>query len=134
MIEVQDLIKERGGDPEKVKASLKKRYAPTEIVDEVIALWQDAYQTRYKASQVGAKINATQKEIGQLKKAKQDAQHLLDQKVALEKEKKQVEDEAAEKERLRDKKLKTIGNYVHESVAVNDNEVCTPYILAVTRD
>lgn len=41
----------------------------------------------------------------------------------LEKEKKQTEDEAAEKEKLRDRKCKLIGNYVHESVPVNDNEV-----------
>jgi seryl-tRNA synthetase len=56
--------------------------------------------------------------------AKQDATELLQQKVDLEKEKKQAEDEAAEKEKLRDRKCKTIGNYVHESVPVNDNEVC----------
>ena len=55
--------------------------------------------------------------------AKKDADHLLKQKVDLEKEKKQVEDEAAEKEKLRDRKCKTIGNYVHESVPINDNEV-----------
>ncbi|KIW71534.1 serine-tRNA ligase [Phialophora macrospora] len=122
MIDVQDLIAERGGDPQKVKDSLQKRYTSTEIVDQVIALWQDAYQTRYKVSQVGAKINAVQKEIGQLKKAKQDADHLLKQKAELEKEKKQVEDEAVEKEKLRDRKCKLIGNYVHESVPVNDNE------------
>ncbi|OAG43446.1 serine-tRNA ligase [Fonsecaea monophora] len=122
MIEVQDLIVSRGGDPKKVIESLQKRYAPTEIVDEVIALWNDAYQTRYKASQFGAKINAVQKEIGQLKKAKQDADHLLQEKINLEKEKKKVEEEAVEKEKLRDRKCKLIGNYVHESVPVNDNE------------
>ncbi len=43
----------------------------------------------------------------------------------LEKEKKRVDDEATEKEKLRDKKCKLIGNYVHESVPVNDNEVRT---------
>lgn len=36
----------RGGDPKKVIESLQKRYAPTEIVDEVIALWNDAYQSQ----------------------------------------------------------------------------------------
>ena len=55
--------------------------------------------------------------------AKKDADHLLQQKVNLEKEKKQTEDEATEKEKLRDRKCKTIGNYVHESVPIDDNEV-----------
>jgi seryl-tRNA synthetase len=55
--------------------------------------------------------------------AKQDADHLLRKKADLEKEKKQVEEEAVEKEKARDKKCKTIGNYVHESVPLHDNEV-----------
>lgn len=54
---------------------------------------------------------------------KKDASDLLQQKADLEKEKKQVEDEAVEKEKLRDRKVKLIGNYVHESVPLNDNEV-----------
>jgi seryl-tRNA synthetase len=41
----------------------------------------------------------------------------------LEKEHKSLEDSAQEKEVLLHKKLKTIGNYVHESVPVGDNEV-----------
>jgi seryl-tRNA synthetase len=41
----------------------------------------------------------------------------------MEKQKKQIEDEATEKEKQRDRKCKLIGNYVHESVPVNDNEV-----------
>ena len=42
----------------------------------------------------------------------------------MEKEKKDMEDKAAEIEKLRDAKLKSIGNYVHESVPVSNNEVC----------
>lgn len=41
----------------------------------------------------------------------------------MEKEHKSLEDSAQEKEVLLNKKLKTIGNYVHESVPVSDNEV-----------
>ena len=44
MIDVQDLITSRGGDPEKVRETLRKRFAPPQIVDEVIDLWTDAYQ------------------------------------------------------------------------------------------
>lgn len=43
----------------------------------------------------------------------------------MEKEKKDMEDKAAEIEKLRDAKLKSIGNYVHESVPVSNNEVWT---------
>ena len=42
MLDVLDLIVERGGNPEKVRESQRKRYAPESVVDEVIELWQDA--------------------------------------------------------------------------------------------
>lgn len=35
-----------------------------------------------------------------------------------------MEELALEKERRRDLKLKTIGNYVHDSVPISNNEVC----------
>ena len=93
-------------------------------MQQVIDSWHDAYKTRYSATQIGAEINKVQKEIGQLKKAKKDeeAKNLLQKKADLEAEKKRREDEATQKEKERDKKCKTIGNYVHESVRVSDNE------------
>jgi seryl-tRNA synthetase len=42
MLDVLDFIVERGGNPEKVRESQRKRYAPESVVDEVIELWQDA--------------------------------------------------------------------------------------------
>lgn len=41
MLDVVDFIKERGGDPEKIRESQRRRFAPVEAVDEVIALWED---------------------------------------------------------------------------------------------
>ena len=37
MLDVLDFIKERGGDPDKVRASQRKRFAPESVVDEVKA-------------------------------------------------------------------------------------------------
>ena len=122
MLDVLDFVTERGGDLKKIKESQRKRYADEAIVDEVGELWQDAYKTRYRADQTKAEINKVQKEIGQLKKNKQDADHLLKKKAELEAEAKRIAEEAVEKEKIRDRKCKTIGNYVHESVPVNNNE------------
>lgn len=41
MLDIQDFIKERGGDPEKIRESQRKRNAPVEIVDEIIAMFED---------------------------------------------------------------------------------------------
>ena len=47
----------------------------------------------------------------------------MQQKSELEKEKKILEDLAMEKESALQKKIKTIGNYVHDSVTISDDEV-----------
>jgi seryl-tRNA synthetase len=41
MLDVNDFITERGGNPERIRESQRKRYANVEIVDEVIADWED---------------------------------------------------------------------------------------------
>lgn len=41
MLDVVDFISERGGNPEKIRDSQRRRYADVEIVDQVIALWED---------------------------------------------------------------------------------------------
>ena len=41
MLDVIDFIKERGGNPEAIRESQRRRYESVEVVDEVIALWED---------------------------------------------------------------------------------------------
>ncbi len=41
MLDIFDFIVEKGGDPEKIKESQRRRYAPPEAVDEVIELYED---------------------------------------------------------------------------------------------
>ncbi|GKT60570.1 seryl-tRNA synthetase [Colletotrichum tofieldiae] len=122
MLDLQDFIKERGGDPEKIRDSQRRRHAPVEIVDEVIALWDDHRKTQYSATQIGSEINAVQKEIGMKKKNKENADDLLKKKEDLQKQKKDKEDEATAKLVTLNAKAKSIGNYVHESVPISDNE------------
>lgn len=41
MLDVSDFIVEKGGDPNKIRESQRRRYAPEEVVDQVIALFED---------------------------------------------------------------------------------------------
>lgn len=41
MLDVVDFITERGGDPKAILESQRRRNAPEEAVDEVIALYED---------------------------------------------------------------------------------------------
>ena len=123
MLDVVDFIAERDGDPKKVRESQRLRFAPESAVDQVIELYEVHRRTKYAASQVATKINATQKEIGAKKKAKEDASELLKKKTELDKEKRDLEDAAAAKDAELQKKIGTIGNYVDKSVPVSNDEV-----------
>ena len=47
MLDVNDFITDRGGNPEKIRESQRRRHAPVEVVDEVIALFDDARKSSY---------------------------------------------------------------------------------------
>ncbi|KAF2405270.1 seryl-tRNA synthetase [Trichodelitschia bisporula] len=132
MIEIQDFIVERGGNPEKIRESQRRRGAPVEIVDQIIEMFEDHRRTQYAATQIGSKINEIQKQIGQKKKAKQDADDLLKEKEELTNQKKAQEDVAHEKLKLLHSKAKTVGNYVHDSVPFSltedDNAVIRKWV------
>ncbi|TVY85183.1 Cytoplasmic Serine--tRNA ligase [Lachnellula suecica] len=121
-LDVFDFISDKGGNPEKIKESQRRRNAPEAAVDEVIALYEDHRKTQYSVSQINTKINETQKQIGAKKKAKEDAADLMKQKAELEEEKKAGIKSAAEKDVALKKKIGTIGNIVHDSVPIADTE------------
>ncbi|KKY25540.1 putative seryl-trna synthetase [Phaeomoniella chlamydospora] len=118
MLDVNDFIKERGGDPGKIKESQRRRYAPVEVVDEVIALFEDARKSSFLCLLLRKRVTL----INFNSTNKQDATAELARKATLEGDKKRKEDEALEKEFKRDMKIKTIGNYVHDSVPVHNDE------------
>jgi len=78
---------------------------------------------QYTATQVKTKINEIQKQIGAKRKAKENTDDEMKQKAVLDKDHKALVDSAAEKLVALDKKIKTIGNIVHDSVPINNNEV-----------
>lgn len=41
MLDVSDFIVEKGGDPNKIRESQRRRHAPEDAVDQVIALYED---------------------------------------------------------------------------------------------
>ncbi|KAI1138947.1 seryl-tRNA synthetase [Hypoxylon sp. FL0543] len=122
MLDIQDFITERGGNPEKIRESQRRRYAPVEVVDEIIAMFEDHRKTQYAATQINSKINEVNKQIGAKKKAKENADELLQQRADLDKEKKALLELAAQKDIALKAKVNTVGNIVHDSVPVSDNE------------
>jgi hypothetical protein len=46
MLDVLDFITERGGNPEKIRESQRRRYADEKVVDEIIEQWEDHRKSR----------------------------------------------------------------------------------------
>ena len=81
-------------------------------------------------------INLNQKEIGLRRKNRENTDELMEKKALFEKEKKDLEQIAADKEVELKRKVINIGNLVHHSVPVSNDEVgiffLTIYHLVVT--
>ena len=75
------------------------------------------------AASVRTRIEVTSHTEAPCGQAKEDAEDLLRKKGDLEKEKKVMEESAKEKDAMLQKKLRTVGNYVHDSVPISNNEV-----------
>ncbi|KAG0229301.1 Cytosolic seryl-tRNA synthetase [Actinomortierella wolfii] len=116
MLDINLFIEERGGEPELIRESQRRRGASVEVVDEIIALYQDWVKSRFQVDQLNKKANATQKEIGMKMKKKEDASDLIKQRVEILKEKEMVEADMKLKEKQWQTKLGTVGNLVHDSV------------------
>ena len=48
MLDVSDFIVDKGGDPKKIRESQRRRNAPEEIVDQVIALYEDHRRSMFR--------------------------------------------------------------------------------------
>ncbi|KAI3326001.1 serine-tRNA ligase [Xylariaceae sp. AK1471] len=123
MLDITDFIASRGGDPEAIRQSEKKRNARPEVVDEIIDLWEVHRTTLYAATQIGAEIKTVQAEItSRKKKGESKIDDLLAKKDEIAQRRVAKEKEAAELQQQLESKLKTVGNYVHTSVPVSTTE------------
>ncbi|KAI1439172.1 seryl-tRNA synthetase [Xylaria sp. CBS 124048] len=123
MLDITDFIASRGGDPEKIKQSQKKRNEPTELVDTIIDLFEVHRTTNYAATtQIGAEMKALQANITARKKNGEAIDDLLVQKDEITQRRVAKEKEAAELQAQLDTKLRMVGNIVHESVPVSATE------------
>ena len=77
---------------------------------------------QYQVDQTRTAINSLQKSIGQKKKNKEDAEDLLQEKVQLQARQAAEQDVVAAKRVVLQQKARLVGNYVHDSVPIYDDE------------
>ncbi|KAJ3250963.1 Cytosolic seryl-tRNA synthetase [Chytriomyces hyalinus] len=124
MLDINLFRVEKGGNPELVRESQRRRFASVEVVDEVIAMDNDWKAAKFQADEKNKDINAIQKDITSLMKSgkKDEAQTLLKKKDAMTAEKLELNLIADKKEKLLFAKIATIGNLVHDSCIMSETE------------
>merc|ERR1712000_576307 len=130
--------KEKGGDPDIVRESQRRRYDSVELVDEIIELNEKRKSDLYRVQEVKTEMNKLNKENGNLRMQSKKLQKEIEKEKTDEKEKqfKEFQEKIAELKANAEKfnevakateeelntKLGLIGNIVHENTPVSDTE------------
>ena len=122
MIDLQLLQVEKGGNPDLVRESQRKRNAPVELVDAVLSMYKHWVGLEFQLNTMQQEVNATQKAITAKKKAKEDADAELAKKKELDAKIIEFKPQVAEAERAMRAKAVTIGNIVGDKVPVSNTE------------
>ncbi|XP_066388562.1 serine--tRNA ligase-like isoform X1 [Miscanthus floridulus] len=124
MLDINLFRTDKGGNPDLIRQSQRSRFASVELVDEVIALDKAWRERQFELDKIRQELNATSKKIGKLKASKQEeeAKKLMESTDEIKKRLAAKEVEVQEAKSTLDAKVTTIGNIVHESVPVSDDE------------
>ncbi|KAJ9103097.1 hypothetical protein QFC21_002519 [Naganishia friedmannii] len=126
MIDLTLLQVNKGGNPELVKESQKKRGSSVELVDQVLNLYKEWTSLQFDSDALAKKINAQQKEITALRKAKEDATTQIAAKAELDKELVALKTQAKDKEAEMNKMAGQIGNIVDPQSTISQTEDDNP--------
>ncbi|KAJ1974382.1 gamma-tubulin [Dimargaris verticillata] len=122
MLDLNLFQTDKGGNPELIRESQRRRGAPVEWVDQVIAQYDDWKVARFELDQLNKQINRIQKAIGMKMKNKEDATELIAEKSAIQEQKAQLAVDEKAKEEVLNKLAARIGNLVHDSVPTSMDE------------
>eukprot|EP01132_Coremiostelium_polycephalum_P003319 gene3319-4159_t len=117
-----ELIADKGGNPDLIRESQKARFKSVEAVQEIIDLDKTVKETKYRLDQSNAEYTKINKQVAMKKKAGEACDDLIQQAETLDKEIGKLKVETAEREEQLSKALKPIGNIVHKSVPISNNE------------
>jgi len=116
---------DKGGNPDEVRESEKRRFRDGKLVDESIDLDKQWVKAQYDVEQKRKEVGKVQTEITERKKKSKGSdkcEDLLAQKTKIDDEVKELQKASDAVLAQRDAKLGKIGNLVHDSVVVSQDE------------
>ncbi|XP_075484764.1 serine--tRNA ligase-like [Primulina tabacum] len=122
MLDINLFREEKGGNPEKIRESQRRRYANVGLVDEVIQLDTAWRERQYELDLLKKEFNSINKKIAGLRIAGDDISGMI---ASTEENKKLTANKEAEvQEALAavQSRLQIIGNLVHDSVPISNDE------------
>ncbi|KAJ8459510.1 hypothetical protein OPV22_032436 [Ensete ventricosum] len=122
MLDINIFRAEKGFDPERIRESQRRRFASVDVVDEIIHLDREWRQRQCELDGRRRDANRLTKEVKNLKIAGKDATEV----ISITEEAKRLiaakELEVLQAKATLDSKLETIGNLIHDSVPVSNDE------------
>ncbi|XP_008246480.1 PREDICTED: serine--tRNA ligase [Prunus mume] len=122
MLDINLFREEKGNNPEIIRESQRRRFKGVEIVDEVIQLDKEWRQRQFELENLRKEFNKINKRVAQLRIAGEDATDVI--KDTEENKRLAAEKELEVREALTqlNSKLEVIGNLVHDSVPISNDE------------
>jgi len=121
-LDVLHFILPKGGNPDEIRESQRKRGLPEEIVDEIAQMYADWVKLDYEASNLAKSVNQVQKEIAAKKKAKENADDLVAKKKEINAQVEEKRKQAKAHEAAMRARASTAGNIVGKAVPVSNTE------------
>ncbi|XP_078152110.1 serine--tRNA ligase-like [Carex rostrata] len=131
MLDINLFRAEKGFDPEIVRESQRRRFASVEIVDEIINLDKEWRQRQFELESLRKDFNKINKEVARLKVLKLDATEVINSTNENKKQTAEKEEEVQAAKAALDAKLDTIGNLIHDSVPISNDEANNAVIRTV---
>ncbi|XP_062014626.1 serine--tRNA ligase-like [Rosa rugosa] len=134
MLDINLFREEKGNNPQIIRESQKRRFKSVEIVDEVIQLDKQWRQRQFELENLKKefnKINTINKKVAQFRISGQDATEVFKDTDEIKRLIAEKEIEVREALNLLNSKLEVIGNLVHDSVPLHDDEANNAVVRSV---
>lgn len=122
MLDINLFRVEKGHNPEIIRESQRRHGASIEVVDEVINLDKEWRKHQFELKNLRKEFNKINTEVSKLKRGGEDATDFIAKSEEIKKKIAEKEVEAQETLNLLNSKLETIGNLVHDSVPISNDE------------
>ncbi|KAL6553561.1 hypothetical protein OROGR_007403 [Orobanche gracilis] len=122
MLDINLFREEKGNNPEIIRESQRRRFASVGIVDEIIHLDKEWRQGQFELEQLRKDFNRINREVAKLRTSGEDASSMIRNSEEI---KDSTAKKALEVEELHStllSKLELVGNLVHDSVPVSNDE------------